>query len=151
MARPIASFAAALLMAAPRFAHDIRVIDEDTFELDRQSFMWGVDALELEQTCVAEDGSGIHIGAIAPDTLADLLGVLKECEVMTVDEAGQTFGWCALDDATDVAWHLVASGLAFDLLQVSGGTYIDAEVVAYEGQFGHWRYCCLPPWEWRDR
>lgn len=152
MMRLIVSLAAALLLSAPGLAHDIRVIDGDTFEMDGQVIhLWGVDALELDQTCITGDGGEIHIGAIAADTLATLLGGLKACEVMAVDEAGQTYAWCALDDTTDVAWHMVASGLAFDLLQISGGSYIGAEAVAYDGQLGHWRYRCLPPWEWRAR
>ncbi|MEM8589661.1 MAG: hypothetical protein AAGG65_16495 [Pseudomonadota bacterium] len=151
MARLIASLAAALLLTVPGFARDIRVIDGDTFDLDGQFIhLWGFDALELDQTCIAGGGGEVHIGSIAADTLAALLGGLKECEVMTVDEAGQTFAWCTLDDTTDVAWHMVASGLAFGLLQVSGGHYIDAEAVAYEGQFGHWRYRCVPPWVWLE-
>lgn len=131
-------------------AMSIRVIDGDTFEMDGEIIqLWGIDAPELDQTCIGEDGSEVEFGLAAADALANLLAGLKECEEMDIDRYGRTVAWCALDDTTDVAWQMVAAGFAWDTMQYSGGHYRDAEGVAYDGQLGHWRYRCIPPWEWR--
>ena len=58
----------ALFLAAPGLTQDIRVSDGDTFAMNGQVIhLWGVDARELDQTCLdlLQVGDGTYIDAEA--------------------------------------------------------------------------------------
>lgn len=136
-------------------ATNIRVIDGDTFEWNGEVIgLWGIDAPELDQTCVAENEEV----AIGEDAFTFLLLFLRRgtgifCDEQYRDRYGRPVARCEGFFAnSDVGQIMVRRGLAWDYAQFSGGEYADAQDLAQTEGLGIWQegLDCIPPWEWRE-
>ena len=147
---------AAVLLAAPTLAQDIRVIDGDTFEMDGETIrLWGIDAPEMDQPCRL-DGEVVYAGQMAADILADVLLELDYCDTVDTDRWGRIVARCHTTDDELLGRHEINSavvllGGAWDYRRFSGGEYDLAESVARVREYGIWSMECTPPWEWREQ
>ena len=110
----------------------------------------GIDAPELKQTCTDNSGASWPCGRAARDAMADIaMTAPLRCDLMDVDRYGRLVMRCLAGD-TDIAAHLVASGLALAYRRYSTD-YVDVETVARETGRGMWAGAFEPPWDWRRR
>lgn len=158
----IAISLAACLLAGAATAQEIRVIDGDTFEMDGETIrLWGIDALELDQTCTSKDGRTVSFGNEPLEGLEYVFAAFPGelyCESIDTDRYGRSIARCYLRSGSvqftydmDVAAALIAAGIAWDWPQYSDGHYSEGQALAQEMRVGVWAYDCIPPWEWRER
>ena len=110
----------------------------------------GIDAPELAQTCTDTSGASWPCGRAARDAMAEIATTTRlRCDLMDVDRYGRLIMRC-LAGGTDIAAHLVASGLALAYRRYSTD-YVDVEAVARDTGRGMWAGEFEPPWDWRRR
>ena len=110
----------------------------------------GIDAPELKQTCTDPAGTDWPCGRAARDAMAEIATTAPlRCDLLDVDRYGRLVMRC-LAGTTDIAAHLVASGLALAYRRYSTD-YVDVETVARETGRGMWAGAFEPPWDWRRR
>ena len=128
-----------------------RVSDGDSLRSGRLKIrLHGIDAPELKQTCTDPAGTAWPCGRAARDAMAEIATTAPlRCELMDVDRYGRLVMRCLAGD-TDIAAHLVASGLALAYRRYSTD-YVDVETVARETGRGMWAGAFEPPWDWRRR
>lgn len=140
--------AALLLLSTAASAADIRVIDGDTLEVDGTRVrLWGIDAPEMQQTCVG----GYQAGVQASAALTTLLSSSSErlaCDQVDIDRYGRVIAVCRFGDV-DIAAELVRSGMAMDWPRHSNGAYSAAQATAVNSRRGIWAHRCMAPWQWR--
>ncbi|MHA1599285.1 MAG: thermonuclease family protein [Alphaproteobacteria bacterium] len=129
-----------------------RVVDGDTLDFSgRLVRLFGIDALEIDQTCGADGlywacGKEAHWAAlnrISPHWVT--------CVVRTQTSDGTTLAVCYLAGAGQFdlnAW-LVEKGWAFADRDATED-YVAAEDAARGAGRGLWRGTFVTPWEWRD-
>jgi endonuclease YncB( thermonuclease family) len=124
------------------------VIDGDTIEINGQRIgLFGIDAPELQQTCVA-DGETYQCGQQAALALAERVGQQTvACEERETDRDGRIIAVCRFDGADLGAW-MVSQGWALAYALYSRD-YIDQEDAARIAWLGVWQGVFTPPWAWR--
>lgn len=92
----------------------VRVIDGDTFEVGGETVrLFGIDAVETEQTCQTEAGQAWACGAwITDEVRSRYQGHRATCTTRDVDRYGRIVATCQID-GRDVGRALVRDGLAF--------------------------------------
>lgn len=122
------------------------VYDGDTMEIRGQrTCLYGIDAFELNQTCLNARGMPWRCGIAAKATLAARIeGEALECLVVEEDQDGCYLSRCRGDDGTDLGAYMVRSGLA-----VASGDYAVEEAEARRRGAGAWEGKFMPPWQWR--
>lgn len=149
---PIGILAAAL--ACPAIAQDIQVLDGDTFILDGELVrLWGVDALEIDQTCRhprfdRDDPRGI----VAFVSLATSLDYFGECVEVATDENGQSLVRCSTEFGHDIGRDLITQRLARADPEHADAEYMARQEIVdsiEDNGRGPVIYDCAPPWEWR--
>lgn len=123
------------------------VHDGDTFrdQMCVKHRLWGVDAVELDQTC-DDEGCGI----LAREALRNILaGGELRCE-----ERGHSYdrvvSQCWVGDV-DVGRQMVKLGWAIDEPKYSGGAYAWEEREARKAKRGIWSYTrVVSPSKWRQ-
>lgn len=123
------------------------VHDGDTFrdETCTKHRLWGVDAVELDQTC---DGEGC--GILAREALRHALanGALRCSRRGTSYDRVVSQCWAG---DVDVGRMMVRLGWAIDVPQYSGGTYAAEEREARKAKRGMWAYgSVMTPQQWRQ-
>jgi endonuclease YncB( thermonuclease family) len=126
-----------------------RIVDGDTFVLgDKKIRLWGMDAPELHQKCLAKTKE-VPCGKAAQMVLA---GIFKSgpviCETIDIDRYKRIVGRCMINDL-DVAATMVRLGWAFDYPEYSKGTYKAFEDEAKADTRGLWAYQFDRPSDWR--
>lgn len=106
--------------------------------------LWGIDAVELDQTCGDKP-----CGILARGALSDI--VLNHTVVC--DNRGRSYdrvvSQCFVG-RTDVGRQMVRLGWAFDVFQFSHGEYAEEERAARAAKRGAWAYGSVtPPFIWR--
>lgn len=142
----LGAFAAVLMTVAFPAGAQTVAIDGDLFLLGGERIrLHGIDAPELNQVCA--DGS--RPGLLARDALAALIDAQKvRCEPVDRDRFLRTVARCFLDDGSDVAARMVASGWAWAFTRYSL-EYVPQEREAQAGGLGVHGRGCKPSWEWR--
>jgi endonuclease YncB( thermonuclease family) len=127
------------------------IYDGDSIEIEGQrARLHGIDAFELQQTCLDAGGRPWRCGVAAKAALAEWVQdhALK-CVVLDEDESGAYLARCLAEDGTDLSAYMVKSGLA--LPEPDGSQdYLDEQAEARQRGAGAWEGDFMPPWQWRS-
>ena len=137
----------ALLAVMGGVASADEVFDGDTMEIwGQRTCLYGIDAFELNQTCLNAQGKPWRCGIAAKATLAARIeGEALDCLVVEEDQDGCYLSRCRGNDGTDLGAYMVRSGLALP----STGDYLVEEADARRRGAGAWEGEFMPPWQWR--
>lgn len=126
------------------------VVDGDTLEIQGVRVrLWGVDAVESNQTCLDAQGKVYPCGRRAAFALADFLGQRTvSCTRRDTDRYGRMVAVCSVADVEVNRW-LVEQGWALAYVQYGGGVYLDSQDRARAGKRGIWQGSFQAPWEYR--
>ncbi|GIW26254.1 MAG: hypothetical protein KatS3mg075_741 [Meiothermus sp.] len=126
------------------------VVDGDTLEIQGVRVrLWGVDAVESNQTCLDAQGKVYPCGRRAAFALADFLGQRTvSCTRRDTDRYGRMVAVCSVADVEVNRW-LVEQGWALAYVQYGGGVYLDSQNRARAGKRGIWQGSFQAPWEYR--
>ena len=130
--------------------HITKVNDGDSLRSgDLRVRLFGIDAPELKQQCVDENGVLWGCGVAAQRQLNSLIGANKalHCSLRDVDRYGRLIMQC-FNGATDIGAAMVRSGHALAYRHFSD-LYMAEEEQAKTALNGIWRGTFIPPWEWR--
>jgi endonuclease YncB( thermonuclease family) len=113
-----------------------QAIDGDTIRINgRPVRLWGVDAVERRQACVA-DGRPYGCGEKATGVLAMFLGSSPvRCEVVDTDKYNRSVARCT-SNGRDVGGFMVSVGWALDYTEYSHGAYLVQETRARANKLG---------------
>jgi endonuclease YncB( thermonuclease family) len=123
------------------------VYDGDTIEIEGQrARLDGIDAFELNQTCLDAHGEPWRCGIAAKATLAARIeGQALQCLVLDEDRDGRYVARCISEDGTDLGAYMVRAGLAL----AAADRYQAEEADARRRGAGAWEGQFMPPWQWR--
>ena len=138
-------------MLASPLARADQVFDGDTFELEGQEVrLFGVDAFELNQSCLDGRGEPWRCGIAAKAALAERVeGRSLSCVTLEEDRDGRYLARCTLPDGTDLGGYLIENGLALadpDRPEV----YAAEQASAKRSGSGAWGGTFMPPWQFRQ-
>jgi endonuclease YncB( thermonuclease family) len=146
----VARLSLLLLLAGCSSAYADEVVsihDGDTFTMNGQRWrLWGVDAPELQQTCLTD--REIPCGVMARDVLQALTtGKNIECEWHGTSY-NRSVGLCNVD-GNDLSLEMVWRGWALDWQKYSNGIYAKEQADAKANKRGLWATEFVEPWTWR--
>lgn len=129
-------------------SQSVHVHDGDTLTIDGTRWrLWGVDAVELDQTC---RGRSVLCGLKARDHLRALIAGHS----VTCEPRGRSYdrivGLCRAD-GVDLSAAQAAAGHALDYPRYSHGKYADEEAEARAAGRGVWAGDFVTPHQWRKR
>jgi endonuclease YncB( thermonuclease family) len=126
------------------------VVDGDTIEIAGQRIgLFGIDAPEDDQTCVAE--AQWRCGEQAAFALSTFIGAhWVHCAERDRDQNQRIVAVCRLSgpQGPDLNAMMVSEGWALAYREHSAD-YVRDEQDARERRVGVWRGSILPPWDWR--
>ena len=130
------------------FASHVTVIDGDTIRLgDVKIRFSGIDAPEINQTCVASEGK-VACGKISRDLLIEKVTNNKiSCTDEGKDFYGRVLGECFVNGES-LSTYLVREGFAFAYRKYSN-KYIEDEEYAKFNKLGMWSMEFQYPWDYR--
>jgi len=131
------------------FASHVTVIDGDTIRLgDVKIRFSGIDAPEINQTCVASEGK-VACGKISRDLLIEKVTNNKiSCTDEGKDFYGRVLGECFVNGES-LSAYLVREGFAFAYRKYSN-KYIEDEEYAKFNKLGMWSMEFQYPWDYRS-
>ena len=131
------------------FASHVTVIDGDTIRLgDVKIRFSGIDAPEINQTCVASEGK-VACGKISRDLLIEKVTNNKiSCTDEGKDFYGRVLGECFVNGES-LSSYLVREGFAFAYRKYSN-KYIEDEEYAKFNKLGMWSMEFQFPWDYRS-
>ena len=141
----------ALLALGATPARADQVLDGDTLEIEGQRMrLFGIDAFELEQTCLDSGGQPWRCGAAAQAALAELIqDQAVSCTVLEEDQAQGYVAQCRVRDEVDLGGYMVEAGLALVPPDQPDG-YPDEQAAARAARKGVWAGTFTAPWDWRE-
>ena len=130
------------------FASHVTVIDGDTIKLgDVKIRFGGIDAPEINQTCVASEGK-VACGKISRDILLTKVTNNKiRCTDEGKDFYGRVLGECFVNGES-LSRYLVREGFAFAYRKYSD-KFISDEEYAKSNRLGMWSMKFQYPWDYR--
>ena len=136
------------LLSNNLFASHVTVIDGDTIRLgDVKIRFSGIDAPEINQTCVASEGK-VACGKISRDLLIEKVTNNKiSCTDEGKDFYGRVLGECFVNGES-LSSYLVREGFAFAYRKYSN-KYIEDEEYAKFNKLGMWSMEFQYPWDYR--
>jgi endonuclease YncB( thermonuclease family) len=139
-----------LAMAWPSQAAEIVVTDGDTLQLNRTNYrLDGIDAPEIDQLCLDENGDVGPCGVAARDRLSAYIGDRAvRCEDKGPDPVHKQrrIGICSVEgETTTLNEWLVREGWAIKLDSTAKGRFAAEEADARENQRGLWKGCFAEP------
>jgi endonuclease YncB( thermonuclease family) len=139
-----------LLAHAQTLTGAARVVDGDTIAIGGERIrLSGIDAPEINQTCLDDKGLPWRCGTVARDRLIQHIGSRPvSCPTSGKDVYGRWLASCSVDG--DLGTWLVAEGLALAFVRYST-RYVAAEAVARNARKGMWAGAFVAPWDWRWR
>ena len=128
------------------------IYDGDSMAIAGQrARLHGIDAFELQQTCLDAGGRPWRCGVAAKAALAEWVqGHALKCVVLDEDDGGAYVARCLAEDGTDLSAYMVKSGLALADPD-SAEEYLDEQAEARRRRAGAWEGEFMPPWQWRSR
>jgi len=137
-------------LAAAPVASAGEIYDGDSMEIEGQrARLHGIDAFELQQTCLDARGRPWRCGVAAKAALAERAEEHPlQCIVLDEDEDGVYVARC-LADGTDLSAYMVKAGLAL-ADRARSDDYLDEEAEARRRGAGAWEGAFMPPWQWRS-
>ena len=144
----LCSLSSLFLFSNNLFASHVTVIDGDTIRLgDVKIRFSGIDAPEINQTCVASEGK-VACGKISRDLLIEKVTNNKiSCTDEGKDFYGRVLGECFVNGESLSAF-LVREGFAFAYRKYSN-KYIEDEEYAKFNKLGMWSMEFQYPWDYR--
>ena len=144
----LCSLSSLLLFSNNLFASHVTVIDGDTIRLgDVKIRFSGIDAPEINQTCVASEGK-VACGKISRDLLIEKVTNNKiSCTDEGKDFYGRVLGECFVNGES-LSSYLVREGFAFAYRKYSN-KYIEDEEYAKFNKLGMWSMEFQYPWDYR--
>ena len=139
-----------LAMVGPSWAAEIVVTEGDTLQIDRTIYrLDGIDAPEIDQTCLDQSGEVWPCGVTVRDRLSAHIGKRAvRCEDKGPDPAHKQrrIGICSVEGETATLneW-LVREGWAIKLDSAAKGRFAAAETDARENRRGQWKGCFADP------
>ncbi len=129
-----------------------RVVDGDGFYVGQTEVrLHGVDAVELNQTCVTEQNSEWACGTWVRAQVAQRFeGRKAQCETVTTDRYGRAVATCEVD-GQDVGRTLVSEGLAFAYRRYSMAYDLDEKAAAVNDRGLHAHRVQNPSWVRKTR
>ena len=145
----LCSLSSLFLFSNNLFASHVTVIDGDTIRLgDVKIRFSGIDAPEINQTCVASEGK-VACGKISRDLLIEKVTNNKiSCTDEGKDFYGRVLGECFVNGES-LSSYLVREGFAFAYRKYSN-KYIEDEEYAKFNKLGMWSMEFEYPWEYRS-
>ena len=136
------------LLANNLFASHVIVVDGDTIKLgDVKIRFSGIDAPEINQTCVASEGK-VACGKISKDILITKVTNNKiSCTDEGKDFYGRVLGECFVNGES-LSRYLVREGFAFAYRKYSD-KFISDEEYAKSNRLGMWSMKFQYPWDYR--
>ena len=130
------------------FASHVTVVDGDTIKLgDVKIRLSGIDAPEIDQTCVASEGK-VACGKISRDILITKVTNNKiSCTDEGKDFYGRVLGECFVNGES-LSRYLVREGFAFAYRKYSDKFILDEEY-AKSNRLGMWSMKFQYPWDYR--
>ena len=130
------------------FASHVTVVDGDTIKLgDVKIRFSGIDAPEINQTCVASEGK-VACGKISRDILITKVTNNKiSCTDEGKDFYGRVLGECFVNGES-LSRYLVREGFAFAYRKYSE-KFISVEEYAKSKRLGMWSMKFQYPWDYR--
>ena len=130
------------------FASHVTVVDGDTIKLgDVKIRFSGIDAPEINQTCVASEGK-VACGKISKDILLTKVTNNKiSCTDEGKDFYGRVLGECFVNGES-LSRYLVREGFAFAYRKYSD-KFISDEEYAKSNRLGMWSMKFQYPWDYR--
>ena len=129
------------------YANDIFVVDGDSLIINGvKTRMYGIDAPEYNQTCVA-DNKEYPCGQISKQTLQNIITDKTICSIKGKDKYNRILTVC-YNDEIDINAELVRLGLAVAYTRYSKD-YIDQEQEAKENKRGIWQGTFINPEKYR--
>ena len=130
------------------YASHVTVVDGDTIKLgDVKIRFSGIDAPEINQTCVASEGK-VACGKISRDILITKVTNNKiSCTDEGKDFYGRVLGECFVNGES-LSRYLVREGFAFAYRKYSDKFILDEEY-AKSNRLGMWSMKFQYPWEYR--
>ena len=130
------------------FASHVTVVDGDTIKLgDVKIRFSGIDAPEINQTCVASEGK-VACGEISRNILITKVTNNKiSCTDEGKDFYGRVLGECFVNGES-LSRYLVREGFAFAYRKYSDKFILDEEY-AKSNRFGMWSMKFQYPWDYR--
>ncbi len=144
----LCSLSSLFLFSNNLFASHVIVIDGDTIRLgDVKIRFSGIDAPEINQTCVASEGK-VACGKISRDLLIEKVTNNKiSCTDEGKDFYGRVLGECFVNGES-LSAYLVREGFAFAYRKYSN-KYIEDEEYAKFNKIGMWSMEFQYPWDYR--
>ena len=144
----LCSISSLFLFSNNLFASHVTVIDGDTIRLgDVKIRFSGIDAPEINQTCVASEGK-VACGKISRDLLIEKVTNNKiSCTDEGKDFYGRVLGECFVNGES-LSAYLVREGFAFAYRKYSN-KYIEDEEYAKFNKLGMWSMEFQYPWDYR--
>ena len=145
----LCSLSSLFLFSNNLFASHVTVIDGDTIRLgDVKIRFSGIDAPEINQTCVASEGK-VACGKISRDLLIEKVTNNKiSCTDEGKDFYGRVLGECFVN-GDSLSSYLVREGFAFAYRKYSN-KYIEDEEYAKFNKLGMWSMEFQYPWDYRS-
>ena len=145
----LCSLSSLFLFSNNLFASHVTVIDGDTIRLgDVKIRFSGIDAPEINQTCVASEGK-VACGKISRDLLIEKVTNNKiSCTDEGKDFYGRVLGECFVNGES-LSTYLVREGFAFAYRKYSN-KYVGDEEYAKFNKLGMWSMEFQYPWDYRS-
>src|SRR3954451_150778 len=144
-----------LAMVGPGLAAEIVVTDGDKLELGPTSYrLDGVDAPEIDQTCLDQSSDVWPCGVAARDRLSAYIGNRAvACEDKGPDPVykHRRIGICSIEgEATTLNEWLVREGWAINFEPSAKGRFLSDEADARANRRGLWKGCFAEPRDLRE-
>lgn len=143
-------FVLLLCFAGPTTAENVRIIDGDTFDFGEERYrLFGIDAPEVGQRCLNQNGQPWDCGSAATKALIDLThNRTLRCEAIEQDPYGRIVAKC-FASGLDLGSEMVATGMAWAFVKYSDA-YVVEEFKAREERIGIWQGDAQPAWGLRE-
>jgi endonuclease YncB( thermonuclease family) len=151
---PIFAVVGVLLPATSSFAANAIVRDGDTIQLGDVTYrLDGIDAPELDQTCIDDQADPWTCGVEAREQLIKLIGGRSvHCDDLGPDKTTKKrhIGVCTVEgETTSLNQRLVRQGFALDFEPSAKGRFLQDEAGAREARLGLWKGCFVAGAEFR--